>query len=57
MDIIKNLLLEGFVDRTRARDRGNVWYYELNSEFISKDEIYKSLGSICNQCKNIIKNS
>ena len=39
MDIIQNLLLEGFIDRTRARARGNVWYYEINSEFISKDEI------------------
>lgn len=57
MDIIQNLLLEGFIDRTRARARGNVWYYELNSEFISKEEIYKSLGSICEQCNTIIKSA
>lgn len=57
MDIIQNLLLEGFIDRTRARARGNVWYYEINSDFISKDEILRSLGAICDQCKLIIKNS
>ncbi len=57
MDIIQNLLLEGFVDRTRARARGNVWYYEINSDFISKDEILNSLGAICDQCKLLIKMS
>ena len=57
MDIIQNLLLEGFIDRTRARARGNVWYYELNSEFISKDEILKSLGAICDQCKSLTNNN
>lgn len=55
MDIIQNLLLEGFIDRTRARARGNVWYYEINSEFISNDEILNSLGSICDQCQFLIK--
>lgn len=55
MDIIQNLLLEGFIDRTRARARGNVWYYELNSEFISKEEILRSLGAVCSQCQQLIK--
>lgn len=56
MDIIQNLLLEGFIDRTRARARGNVWYYELNSEFVSADDIVKTLMQLCNICSNIIKN-
>ena len=55
MDIIQNLLSEGFIDRTRARARGNVWYYEINSEFISKDEILHSLKTVCGQCSSLIK--
>lgn len=55
MDIIQNLLLEGFIDRTRAKARGNVWYYELKTDYFTKEEINKSLGTICQKCSELIK--
>ncbi len=55
MDIIQNLFQEGFIDRTRAKARGNVWYYELKTDYFSKEEINKSLGTICQKCSELIK--
>ncbi|MHA2366505.1 MAG: hypothetical protein ACXAC7_21290, partial [Candidatus Hodarchaeales archaeon] len=53
MDLLQKLLSEGLIDRTRARTRGNVWFYEINA-YISGEEIERILNRICPKCESII---
>lgn len=56
MDLLQKLQAEALIDRTRASRRGNVWYYEINTEYISGEEITRILGRICPYCKEVIDN-
>lgn len=52
MDLLQKLLNEGLIDRTRAKTRGNVWFYEINNVF-NGEEIERSLKQICSNCKQL----
>ncbi|MHA1983257.1 MAG: AAA family ATPase [Candidatus Hodarchaeales archaeon] len=54
MDLLQKLLTEGLINRQRAKTRGNVWYYEINEDYFSGEDIVKQLDKLCPKCQLLV---